>query len=209
MPAGLDRIAEFYSKKLRQHGARPAGVSWSSPEAQELRFTQLLRLVGSDRAASINDYGCGYGALAARLRRDGYTGDYVGYDVSREMVRVAADLHKDLPRCRFTMIQSELPRADYTLASGIFHIRLDFPVEAWERHVRETTEHLAEVSSKGFAFNLLSAGGDNAHSEGLFYADPARWLTFGLRRFPRRVALLHDYALGEFTVVVRSKPISA
>ena len=205
MAAGIDRIAEFYSKKLREHGARPAGVSWSSLESQQLRFTQLLRLPGTDTAASINDYGCGYGALAARLRHDGYTGDYVGYDVSRGMVRVAADLHTDLPRCRFTSNQSEVPRADFTLASGIFHIRLDFPVEAWERHVRETMEHLAEISAKGFAFNLLSAS-DNKQSEGLFYADPARWLTIGLRRFPRRVAILHDYALGEFTVMVRSKP---
>jgi SAM-dependent methyltransferase len=206
MPAGMDRIAEFYSKKLRQHGARPAGVSWSSLQAQELRFTQLLRLVGSDTTGAVNDYGCGYGALVTRLRRDGYVGDYVGYDVSRDMVRVAADLHQDLPRCRFTSNESDVPRADYTLASGIFHIRLDFPVEAWERHVRETMEHLAEISVKGFAFNLLSAAGDNAQSEGLFYADPARWLTICLRRFPRRVALLHDYALGEFTVMVRSKP---
>jgi SAM-dependent methyltransferase len=209
MPAGIDRIAEFYTKKLRQHGARPAGVSWTNAEAQELRFTQLLRLVGTDTTASINDYGCGYGALAARLRRDGYTGDYVGFDVSREMVTVAADVQGHLPGCRFTSNQSDVPRADYTLASGIFHIRLDFPVEAWERHIRETMEHLAEISARGFAYNLLSSNGANAQSEGLFYADPARWVTLCLRRFPRRVAILHDYALGEFTVVVRSKPISA
>ena len=208
MPTGLDRIAEYYAQKLRHHGARPAGVSWATPQQQELRHTQLLRVCGVDRDGSINDYGCGYGALAARLRRDGYTGAYTGYDISTDMVRVAADLHKDLPDCRFTSNQSEVPRAAYTIASGLFHLRLDFPVEAWERHVRETIDHMAEISSVAFAFNMLSAGSESGPTAGeLYYADPARWLTICLRRFPRRVALAHDYALNEFTVTIRSRPV--
>ena len=207
MPTGLDRIAEYYAVKLRHHGAQPAGVNWGTSQQQEMRHTQLLRVCGVDRNESVNDYGCGYGALAARLRRDGYSGDYVGYDICVDMVRVAADLHQDLPRVRFTSNQSDLPRAAYTLASGLFHVRLDFPVEAWERHIRETIDHMAEISSSAFAFNMLSTGSDPAPAAAdLYYADPARWLTICLRRFPRRVTIAHDYALNEFTVVVRSRP---
>jgi SAM-dependent methyltransferase len=207
VPTALDRIAEYYANKLRHHGARPAGVSWASPQHQEMRHTQLLRVCGIDRNGSINDYGCGYGALAARLRRDGFSGDYVGYDISPEMIRVATDVHKDAERVRFTSNQHEVPRAEYTMASGIFHVRLDFPVEAWERHVRETIDHMAEISSVGFAFNMLSAGSDAPVNTGeLYYADPARWLSICLRRFPKRVTLAHDYSLNEFTVMVRSRP---
>jgi SAM-dependent methyltransferase len=205
--AGLDRIAEYYRGKLRYHGARPAGVGWVSPESQELRHTQLLRVCGNDRGKPINDYGCGYGALAARLRRDGFTGDYTGYDISVDMIRAATDLHTDLEGCRFTSNQHELPRAAYTIASGLFHIRLDIPIEAWERHIRETVEHMAEISTVAFAFNMLNAGTEMAANTGdQYYADPARWLTICLRRFPRRVALAHDYSLNEFTVLVRSRP---
>jgi hypothetical protein len=37
----------------------------------------------------------------------------------------------------------------------------------------------------------------------LFYADPRQVLDYCLGRWPRRVALLHDYGLYEFTVTVR------
>jgi hypothetical protein len=36
----------------------------------------------------------------------------------------------------------------------------------------------------------------------LYYADPAIWVTFCLRRFPRAVTLVHDYPLYEFTMLV-------
>jgi SAM-dependent methyltransferase len=206
MAGGLERIAEHYRGKLRYHGAGPAGVGWVSPESQELRHTQLLRVCGRDRTKSINDYGCGYGALAARLRRDGFSGDYVGYDISPDMIRAAMDLQKDLEQCRFTSNQHELPRAAYTLASGLFHLRLDIPIEAWERHIRETIEHMAEISTVAFAFNMLSTGTEgHVHTGDQYYADPVRWLAICLRRFPRRVALAHDYSLNEFTVMVRSR----
>jgi hypothetical protein len=124
------------------------------------------------------------------------------------MVRVAADVQQDLPDCRFTSNQGELPRADYTLASGLFHVRLDAPTGAWERHIRETLDHMAEISAIGFAFNLPSGRPDTAAGpDGPYAGDPASWLNHCLRRFPRRVAMLHDYNLQEFTLLVRSRPL--
>lgn len=200
----FDRIAEHYSKTLRLHGATPRGAGWSSEPSQERRFTELLRVCRGDKAGSVNDYGCGYGSLAARLRRDGYTGDYVGYDVSQDMIIAANDLHGALERVSFTANQTALPRAAYTLASGIFNVRLDFPVPAWERYIRETIDAMAELSSAGFAFNMLTAQNDGgAKQMNLYYGDPAVWMNHCLRRFPRRVALAHDYPLYEFTIFVR------
>ena len=89
----LEPIARYYAGKLRLHGATALGVDWNSSESQERRFTELLRLCRGERDAAVNDYGCGYGALAARLRRDGYTGAYTGYDVSPEMTAAAAVAH--------------------------------------------------------------------------------------------------------------------
>ena len=43
----------------------------------------------------------------------------------------------------------------------------------------------------------------------LYYADPAEMLSYCLTRFGRSVALLQDYGLWEFTVLVRYPPASA
>lgn len=201
----LEPVARYYADRLRAHGPTARGVDWNSADSQERRFTELLRVCAEDRTASINDYGCGYGALAARLRRDGYSGVYVGYDVSPEMVQVATTLHAVLERCRFTSDAAELGVADYTVASGIFNVRLEASIDSWERHVRETIDRLAALSRRGFAFNMLTSHADpDRMRDDLYYADPAAWLTYCLRRFPRSVALLHDYQLYEFTMLVRT-----
>jgi SAM-dependent methyltransferase len=200
-----DAVARYYAAKLAAHGPTPRGVDWNSAASQDLRFTKLLTACGGDREASILDFGCGYGALAPRLRRDGYEGEYVGFDVSREMVQAAAAAHRLQPRCSFTCDASALRPCSYTLASGIFNVRLGIAREEWERHVRETLDRMAALSVQGFAFNMLTryADADRMRPD-LYYADPGTWLTYCLDRFSRHAALLHDYELYEFTIVVRT-----
>lgn len=205
MAGVAEAVAQYYAAKLAVHGLTPRGVDWNTAESQELRFTKLLSVCDTARDGSILDFGCGYGALAARLRREGYTGEYVGYDLSREMVQAATAEHRALPRCRFTSDAATLRAAAYTLASGIFNVRLDIPSEAWELHIRETLDAMASLSLEGFAFNMLTRYADAERMRGdLYYADPGVWLTYCLDRFSRRVALLHDYGLYEFTMIVRT-----
>lgn len=201
----LEPVARYYADKLRRHGTTARGVDWNSPDSQDQRFTELLRVCRGDRTASINDYGCGYGALAVRLRRDGYHGPCRGYDVAPEMVAAAEGQAGVLDDCRFTSDPRELTAADYTVASGIFNVRLEASVDEWERHVRDTIDRLAALSLRGFAFNMLTSHADADRMRAdLYYGDPAAWLTYCLRRFPRSVALLHDYQLYEFTMLVRT-----
>ena len=201
----LEPLARYYADKLRAHGTTARGVDWNSSESQEERFTELLRVCRGDRKASINDYGCGYGALAARVRRDGYVGPYRGYDMAPEMVAAAEAQAAQLADCRFTCDPGQLAVADFTVASGIFYVRLEASVDEWERHVRDTIDRLAALSLRGFAFNMLTSHADADRMRAdLYYADPAAWLTYCLRTFPRSVALLHDYQLYEFTMLVRT-----
>jgi SAM-dependent methyltransferase len=181
------------------------GVDWRTAESQDLRFTQLLAACRPDSDASILDFGCGYGSLAARLRRDGYRGAYCGHDVSTEMVAAAASAHGELPDCTFIADASTLRPADYTLASGIFNVRMDIGTADWEAHIRGTLDTMAGLSRRGFAFNMLTRYADAERMRlDLYYADPASWLTYCLDRFSRHAAILHDYPLYEFTLFVRS-----
>jgi hypothetical protein len=78
------------------------------------------------------------------------------------------------------------------------------PAETWARYVHDTIDVLARAGRRGFAFNVLSLSSDPERRVGhLYYADPSETLADCLRRFGRSVALLQDYGLYEFTVIVR------
>ena len=199
----LAGVAAYYSAKVAAHGPTPGGADWNSSESQELRFEQLFRLCDAPPNFSVNDYGCGYGALAAFLRRRGLRGSYCGFDVAPAMLAEARRFTAGLGDCSFVDDPARLAPADYTLASGIFNVRLDVPTDAWERHVEATLAHMATVSRLGFAFNMLTAYADPERMRpDLYYGDPLAYFA-RCRGFSRRVALLHDYPLWEFTLLVR------
>lgn len=197
-------VARYYAEKLSTHGNTAQGVDWNSDVSQQLRFSRLLRVLdGGEERRTVLDYGCGYGALAERLISEGRAFGYVGFDVCTPMV-VAARAAVGDPRCEFTDRHDELPRVDYAVASGIFNVRLEASEEQWREHVEATLATLAERSRRGFAFNMLTRYADvERMRDYLYYADPARWFGLCKERYSGNVALLHDYDLYEFTILVR------
>jgi SAM-dependent methyltransferase len=195
-------VARYYSGQLDAHGATPQGADWSSESSQQLRFTQLLRVIAGE-TPTIIDYGCGYGALAQRLIAEGRDFRYVGFDVSDSMIEAARSLVED-SRCRFTSSEPEIGRGDFTLASGIFNVRLHISEPDWHDYVESTYDKIARCSNRGFAVNMLTRYADPPlMRDDLFYADPARYFALCKERYSRNVALLHDYDLYEFTLLVR------
>jgi len=203
-PEITDRVERYYSSKVAQHGPTPRGVDWNSPESQQLRFEQLLKVHSDDLPFSVNDYGCGYGALIEALDAQESEFTYRGFDLSAAMVAQAEQLFGDRPDATFTTRAADLGQADYTVASGIFNVRLDVDDEHWREYVLETIDAMIALSVRGVAFNMLTAYSDPGHMRAdLYYADPSFYFDYCLRRFPRRVALLHDYDLYEFTILIR------
>ncbi len=197
-------MAQYYSEKLSAHGVTPQGVDWNSDDSQQLRFSQLLLVMQDEpREPLVLDYGCGYGALARRLIAAGAPFRYVGFDVCTPMVVQARADVRD-PRCSFTDRESELPVADYTVASGIFNVRLQASSEQWRAHVIKTIDALAQHSSRGFAFNMLTRYADAQKlRDYLYYADPGEYFKLCKQSWSRNVALLHHYDLYEFTILVK------
>jgi SAM-dependent methyltransferase len=195
----LDEVRRYYTAKFEAHGAEPAGVDWNSRESQELRFRQFFRLFSTE-AFSLLDYGCGYGALLSFLRSRGYDVRYTGFDLASSLIEHARMSHVD---AQFTTVRTELEPHDYAVASGVFNVKQDAHVETWTKYVEETIADLARLGAKGFAFNMLTANSEPTKMRpDLYYADPLH--AFELcRSWSRHVALLHDYGLWEFTIVVR------
>jgi hypothetical protein len=199
-----DRVELYYSSKVAEHGPTPRGVDWNSRESQELRFAQLLKVCDAGAPFSVNDYGCGYGALVEALDAQETNFSYRGFDLSAAMVAEAERMFGNRSDATFTTVAAELEPADYTVASGIFNVRLDVDERSWQRYVFETIDALIALSRRGVAFNMLTSYSDREHMRrDLYYADPRIYFDHCMRLFPRRVALLHDYDLYEFTILIR------
>lgn len=197
------RVADYYGKKILTEGPTARGVDWNSTESQQLRFTQLLRVCDSSKPFSINDIGCGYGALLDYLTEHGIEADYRGYDLSAEMIETAQKQHPH-NKTAFTTERATVQPADYCVASGIYNVRLETPKPEWQEYVLDSINMLAELSQRGFAFNMLTSYSDaDRMREDLYYGDPCFFFDWCKRRFSRNVALLHDYNLYEFTILVR------
>lgn len=199
----------YFQDKLDRFGATPRGVDWNSVEAQENRFAQLARVIrppAPGERVSLLDYGSGFGSLYDFLAGLGLPVDYTGYDFVPDMAARGRELHAGLPGCRFTTRLEEVGAVDYAVASGIFNIRLETPDADWQAYVTGILEQMNGLARKGLAFNMLTSYSDPEYMKPhLYYADPCFYFDYCKRHFSRSVALLHDYGLYDFTILVRKE----
>ena len=204
-------IAAYYTAKVTRFGATPFGVDWTCVPTQELRFVQLLKICPPPDPLLINDLGCGYGALIAWLYRSNPDRpvDYAGIDLSAAMIRRARRLWSGRAGTRF-FIGDTIPRvADYTIASGIFNVQLDQPLNTWEMFITETLRRMHRASSRGFAVNFVKAPpAGQPVREGLYATEPTQWVRFCTEQFDSATEILDGYGLREFTLLVRRKPVT-
>lgn len=203
----LTEVAEYYTSKLAEHGETPRGVDWNGEESQNLRFGQLSKIFDTSHRFSINDLGCGYGALLDYISSDNEAFTYSGFDVSTSMIQAAEQRYKDKPHTRFVHAGEPDQIADYGVASGIFNVRMGRSDDEWRSYIEATLKVLDRTSRVGFAFNCLTSYSDkDKMREYLYYADPCVLFDICKRHYSRNVALLHDYGLYEFTILVRKQP---
>lgn len=202
----LSRVQEYYDEKIRTHGPTERGVDWNSHESQQLRFAQLLKLIDHDRSFTVNDFGCGYGALIDYLEKRGFQFQYVGFDISSDMIAKAEELHLRSSRINFVNNQEQLREADYTVASGIFNVKLNTADAEWKKYMLDVLEAMNSLSRIGFAFNALTKYSDaELMRSNLYYADPLFFFDHCKTKYSRFATLLHDYPLYEFTILVRKE----
>lgn len=198
----LDSIDKYYSEKVTLHGNTPAGVDWNGVDSQLLRFKILTKIITLDEF-SINDIGCGYGALLDYMISHYHSFEYRGNDISRDMISVANSLHQFSESAKFEHSMVPSRPANYCLASGIFNVKLNASDRDWEEYTLRTLDIMHESSTHGFAFNCLTSYSDPekmVHT--LHYFDPLQLFDYCKKRFSRNIALLHDYNLYEFTIIV-------
>lgn len=200
------RIAGYYGQKVKTFGCTPLGVDWTCQSTQHMRFVQLLKLCDFSAPFSINDLGCGYGALATFLqqRPGAPTIDYLGIDLSGEMVRRARRQCRKLDGVRFVKGSASPRVADYSVASGVCNVQLDASAEEWDRFIKATLQQLAATSRRGFAVNFVASRPDGKGARrGLYTTQPGPWMEYCARHIGAEPQLIEGYGMQEFTLLVR------
>ena len=211
-----ERTLAYYRDKFAEHGPTPRGVDWNGHAAQYTLFEQLFKLLPTGRTLSLNDWGCGYGALLDALfdaHLDAHFDkaaarstsiDYRGFDLDAAMIEAARVRHAGRADASFAVADRPLDEADYGVASGLFALRLERSDARCFEDLADGIATLDATSRLGFAFNCLTAYSDVERMRPhLWYPDPCAVFDLCKRRHARNVALLHDYDLYSFTIIVR------
>ena len=198
----LSKINKYYSEKVTVYGNSSEGVDWNSKESHFLRFDQLTKILPKHLNFSLMDYGCGFGSLIEFLFENNFKFNYTGYDISQEMINKAKGIYSSKNISFDSKLNGD--KYEYTIANGIFNVKLDSTNQGWQKYIEEILRKIDEISEKGFSFNILTSYSDEEYKKDyLFYANPLYFFDFCKTHFSNNVALLHDYDLYEFTIIVK------
>jgi SAM-dependent methyltransferase len=207
-PAALEQLRDtveaYYTRKVRTFGATPLGVDWPSTPSLELRLVQLLKVCDFSAPFALNDFGCGYAAALDLIERRWPANqiEYLGVDLSADMIAHARRRWHHRPGTDF-FVGNECGRAaDYSIASGVFNVRLDHSAELWTAHVQAILTDLHRSSRRGFAVNFMLPAAA-VHTPELYGSQPDPWVTYCETVLGRSVELVEGYGMPEYSLLVR------
>ena len=76
MAENTDHIREtirFFTEKLAKHGTTAKGIDFNSIAAMHTRYEQVLRAIKVRHGFSLNDFGCGFGAIIDYMQDHGFS----------------------------------------------------------------------------------------------------------------------------------------
>jgi SAM-dependent methyltransferase len=157
---------------------------------------------------SVLDFGCGYGGLVEYLLQKERSKPwykmlkYTGIDLTPEMIQHAAASYGNYGD--FLVGTKAESLFDYILINGTLNLRLGQSEEYWTSYCMDTILDLNSQCTKGLSVSFLTNERDGFEpGNRVYYADPSIWLNFFITRVSRRITLLHDYGVPEFTILVR------
>ncbi|GAB2602711.1 hypothetical protein GCM10027034_39780 [Ramlibacter solisilvae] len=200
----LADIARHYDRKVLAFGATALGIDWPTLSSVHARLLTLLEAGDLGAGARLNDLGCGWGAALEVIDHllPAAPIDYLGIDVAPAMVRTARTRWAKRPRTRFA-VGASCPRvADYSIASGIFNVKLSHPAADWEQHVREVLTDMHRHSAGGFGANFMLPTVATRSVPELYCTEPEPWVRFCEQLPGRAVRVAPVPGLSEFTLLV-------
>lgn len=198
----LNQVDQYYTTLFTRFGVDPRGVDWNGNESQQMRFEAFESIVVESSDLQVCDFGCGYGALATFLLSRGFSGQYLGIDLSAAMIKAAQEIHRGNPNSSFEV--GDRPKsADVIVASGTFNVIPDGARDHWTKIVWDMIEQMWSLATLGIAFNLLLPPSPPfAVRSNLFTCNPNEVIS-GLEAWGARVSVAEGYGLHEATYIAR------
>ena len=191
-------IIDRYKIRLDKFGPGIKSLASGTEDRRLLRFKQLETL-GDLNNCKILDLGSGLGDFYNYLILKGYNIEYVGYDISPDLVQIAK---KNFPKARFEVrdIQQDniLETFDYVVSSQTFNYKLSN--EDNYELVKSCLIKSLQVAKKGICFDFLTKYVDFEENH-LFYYQPEQLFAFA-KTLSKRVNLKHDSELYEFAIFI-------
>lgn len=206
-PRLLAPVARMYGRRLDQCGTTAQGVFWRDDHWHQKRFERLIEIFDpadrQDGGITINDFGCGYGALFTFLAPQSVMNGsrYIGYDIAQEMIAACRDSITD-PRAKFLRKMLATETADYAFACGTYNLNGNAPDEDWLAYVEESLMQLWSKTRKGLAFNMLRRDEPEKY-DGLFYIEPDQMLRFCKANLSVDTEMMDERPMPDVTFFVR------
>lgn len=187
----LQKISREYDENLIKYGNSPKSVGQLNITTLEKRLS-ILAEVGDLKNSKILDFGCGIGHLYSFLKKKiKFKGEYVGYDISNEMINFAKKKYKNIRFENKNILLSRInERFDYIFINGTFNNQTTQNL-SW---IKKTLKILFEKTNKAIAFNNISSYVDYFDKR-LFYAEPEKIFNFCKSELSPLVTLRHDYQI--------------
>ena len=198
MSDDLKQVRDYWDQKARSAADDCVRIE-SGRKGQRLRFEAFLR-AHDVRGRSILDIGCGVGDFFARLQETKAGADYLGIDVSPEMI---ARARQRFPDGIFEVGEAGLldARFDYTVAFAIHNVKVERGREILEQSLRQQFA-LCDIAAH---ISLLTDRYKDFDPH--IQAWPAEeLLTLALSITPY-VTLRHDYLPNDFSVTLYRRPL--
>lgn len=198
-----EKIRRYFENNINRYGVNPISVGWENKTTQDLRFEILLSLIEEkEEPISINDLGCGYGALYDYLIQEKINiKNYYGYDICKDMILKAQEI-VSRDKAMFYCSSKALYTADYTFISGTFNLKFDENKDTWSDYIKKILLSAATKTKHGLGFNLLS-NYTEIQDENFYYGKATEFFDFCIRNISERVILRHDYSMNEWTLLVK------
>ena len=176
----------------------PKPMGYHTTSEQRYMFQNLL--IGFDPSMSVLDIGCGRADLCDFINSFyGLAAPYYGIDHNPIMSSIAKQRYSyDTITGAFET--TELPTAEWVVASGLFTQRRCDSEDEDLRKLLKDVELLYDTATSAVSFNLLSPINNTLH-DGFFYVHPGLIMDMLIEKY-RYVTVRHNYSNDVYTVTI-------
>jgi SAM-dependent methyltransferase len=205
IPQFLKPVADSYEWSINKYGPNHRAAAWRDEKRQQRRFDIFAGLLAYDinrDNITINDLGCGYGAMFDTYKNlpQFKHGRYFGYDISKAMINTARINVTDT-RALFFLTHEATENADYSFVSGTYNMKMAADEDKWLKYIEHSILQLWSKTKISMGFNMLNIGSPLREST-LYYADPNYFLNFCQKNIKGKVRLIDLLHPNEFVIFI-------